>query len=112
MAPQSLAFPEEQLVNDLRTWWDEEVAGADDPFAEHPPTTGTDPSSGTIYDVQPAVDSLGVVRRLALIDKQVGFRVPSDIVRRGGYHSFDDMIADLIPKVRDLYTKNQKKTAV
>lgn len=110
MIPQPLGYSEDQLVNDLRQWWDEEVAGADDPFAEQPPTT--DPSTGTIYELQPAVDSLGVVRRLALIDKHVGFRIPPDVVRRGGYQSFEDMITDLVPKIRDLYTKHQKKTAV
>ena len=109
MAVQSLGYSEDQLVKGLQKWWDEEVTGVDDPFAETPPTSGTPPSAGTIYEVQPAIDSLGVVRRLAIIDKHLGFDIPPSIVRRGGYYSFQDMISDLLPKISDLYTKYYKK---
>ncbi len=89
------SYSESALSADLRTWWDGEVGGADDPFADPKPKV-----SGTIFDVLPAIDSLGCVNGLLTIEKHVGFEVPSCILRRGGYNSFDDMALDLLPKVR------------
>lgn len=100
-------FDETALLRDLRTWWDAEV-GADDPFA--PPK----PPAGTIFDVLPAIDSLGVVAGLLLIETHLPCKVPLRLIRRGGYNSFDDMVADLMPKLRDLvkkHTQKQKETA-
>jgi len=103
MAAEPLGYSESDLTNDLRDWWDEEVVGSNDPFAE------PKPANGTIYEVQPEVDSLAVVKRLVIIDKQVGFEIPASVVRRGGYRSFDDMVADLLPKIRAHYIKHRKK---
>lgn len=106
MTVEPLEYSEPDLTNDLREWWDEEVVGVNDPFTE------PKPASGTIYEVQPEVDSLAVVKRLVIIDKQVGFEIPPSVVRRGGYRSFDDMVADLLPKIRAHYIKHRKKQAV
>lgn len=103
MAKEPLGYSEVDLINDLREWWDEEVVG--DPFAEPAASTGT------IYELQPAVDSLGVVNQLVIIDKHVGFEVPPTVVRRGGYNSFEDMVVDLLPKVRALYVERKKGQA-
>jgi hypothetical protein len=73
--------------------------GEDDPFADAKPPTGT------IFDAIPVVDSLGAVTGLITIEKHVGFKVPPRIIRRGGYNSFDDLIGDLLPKVRALVEK-------
>jgi len=106
MPPEPLGYSEQDLIKDLQGWWETEVAGADDPFA--PPK----PPPGTICDVQPDVDSLAVVKRLIILDKHVGFEIPPSVVRRGGYRSFHDMVADLMPKIRAHYIKRQKKQAV
>jgi hypothetical protein len=96
------AFDEDELIKDLRGWWDDQVGGGpDDPFAD--PT----PSAGTIFDVIPVIDSLGVVTGLITIEKHVGFKVPPRVIRRGGYNSFDDMITDLLPKVHVLVEKKK-----
>lgn len=97
-------FSEAALVDDLRAWWDGEVGGADDPFAD------PKPPSGTIFDVLPAIDSLGAVNGLLTIEKHVGFDVPSRIIRRGGYGSFDDMTSDLLPKVRAMVERRRQAT--
>lgn len=102
MVANKLGYSETDLLKDLREWWNDEIAASDDPFAL------PKPPSGTIYEVQPAADSLAVVRRLAIIDTHVGFEISPTVVRRGGYRSFDDMIQDLLPKVRTLYLKRQK----
>lgn len=93
-------FDEEELIKDLQDWWDDQVGGGpDDPFADPAPSTGT------IFDVIPVIDSLGVVTGLITIEKHVGFKVPPRIIRRGGYNSFDAMVSDLLPKVHAFVVK-------
>jgi hypothetical protein len=96
-------YDEGALATDLKTWWDDQVGGGkDDPFAD--PSA---PTAGTIFDVIPAVDSLGVVTGLITIEKHVGFKVSPRVIRRGGYNSFDDMITDLMPKIKILVEKKK-----
>lgn len=101
-------YSEEALLDDLRSWWDDEVGDAD-PFAD------PKPGSGTIFDVIPTIDSLGAVNGLLTIEKHVGFEVPPRVIRSGGYASFDDMTADLLPKVRAMvahrWSKPRRKEA-
>jgi len=85
-------YSEAALADDLRSWWDGEVGCVDDPFAD------PKPPAGTIFDVLPA------------IEKHVGFEVPSRIIRRGGYSSFEDMTADLLPKVRAMVERHRQTT--
>lgn len=101
-----LGYSEIDLIADLQVWWDDQVANAEDPFADPRP-----PRAGTIFEVVPVIDSLGVVTALLTIEKHVNFEVPARIIRAGGYRSFDDMTADLLPKIRTLVTRQRKKEA-
>jgi len=103
MVKEPTEYSEGSLIEELREWWDEEVIGEDDPFANPKPI------EGTIFDIQPAVDSLGVVKQLITIEKHVGFEVSPSIIKRGGYRTFDEMISHLIPRVRALHEQYQKK---
>ena len=96
------SYSEKALSAELHIWWDGEVGGEDDPFAEPKPAV-----SGTIFDVLPAIDSLGCVNALLTIEKHIGFEVPSSILRRGGYSSFEDMASDLLPKVRAMVERRE-----
>jgi len=93
---------EAALLKDLETWWNEEVGG-NDPFA--PPK----PPAGTIFDALPAIDSLGVVAGIVVIEAHLPCKVPLRLIRPGGYNSFDDLVADLMPKLRDLVKKHTPK---
>ncbi len=105
MADKDLGYDEEALAKDLRLWWDDQVGGGeDDPFAD------PKPASGTIFDVIPEIDSLGVVTGLITIEKHVGFNVPPSVIRPGGYNNFDDMVNDLLPKIQALAEKRKKGT--
>jgi hypothetical protein len=95
------AYDEGAIRAELRSWWDGQVDSADDPFAAPKPT------SGTIFDVIPVVDSLSVVTALVAIEKHVGFKVPSRVIQRGGYNSFDEMVDDLVPKVSALFERRK-----
>ena len=104
MSQGGSGFDEKVLIEDLKIWWEDQVGGgADDPFAE------PKPPSGTIFDVLPAIDSLGVVTGLITIEKHLGFKVPVRVIRRGGYKDFDDLITDLLPKLGALVEKQKEK---
>jgi acyl carrier protein len=95
-------FDEQSLLADLKSWWDEQV-GKDDPFA--PPKL----PAGTIMDVLPVIDSLATVEALVLIEKYLPFEVPPSVIRPGGYHGFDDMTQDMLPKLQALVDKHAGK---
>ena len=104
MAAESPNYDETALVHDLKAWWEDQVEGlGDDPFA------GPSIPKGTIFDVLPAVDSLGVVSGLITIEKHIGIKVPARVVRKGGYKDFEDMASDLLPKVKALVEKSKSR---
>jgi hypothetical protein len=104
MAVHSSDYDEAALTKDLQAWWDDQVGGlADDPFGA-PPVP-----EGTIFDVLPAVDSLGVVSGLITIEKHVGMKVPARVIRRGGYKDFGDLTRDLLPKISALVERSKEK---
>ena len=95
-------FDAKVLLAELKAWWDEQV-GQDDPFA--PPK----PPPGTIMDVLPEVDSLAVVTALIVMEKYLPCEVPPTVIRPGGYHSFEDMTTDMLPKLQGLIDKHLAK---
>ena len=99
-------YSEDDLAADLKVWWDDQVADVDDPFADPRP-----PREGTIFEVVPVVDSLAVVTALLMIEKHVNFEVPARIIRAGGYRSFEEMLAHLLPRVRSLLQRCKKEAA-
>jgi hypothetical protein len=99
---KAVGLDETALLADMKTWWDEQV-GKDDPFA--PPTL----ASGTIMDVLPEVDSLTTVTALIVIEKYLPCEVPPSVIRPGGYHNFQDMTQDLLPKLHALIVKHAGK---
>jgi hypothetical protein len=101
-----LDYSEDDLAADLKVWWDDQVADVDDPFADPRP-----PREGTIFEVVPVVDSLGVVTALLTIEKHVNFEVPARIIKAGGYRSFEEMLAHLLPRIRSLVLQRRKKEA-
>jgi hypothetical protein len=105
MSINDLGYDETALAADLKTWWEEEGGGADDPLA------APKIPAGTIFDAVPAIDSLGVVAGLLAIEKHVPFKIPVRIIRRGGYDGFDDLKNDLIVKMRALAKHHYDKQA-
>jgi hypothetical protein len=95
-------FSEQSLLSDLKAWWDEQV-GKDDPFA--PPKA----PSGTIMDALPEVDSLATVTALIVIEKHLPCAVPPTVIRPGGYHGFDDLAQDMLPRLQALVNKHAQK---
>src|SRR3989442_1222791 len=99
MSDAALGYSEKDLVRDLQEWWDDQVGSESDPFA--PPNS----RKGTIFEAVPLVDSFSVITGLVAIEQRVGFPVSPEIIRPGGYTGFQDMVEDLLPKVRVLAAK-------
>ena len=101
-----LGYSEDELMAKLQDWWDDQLAAAaDDPFADPPPTTGT------IFEVIPVIDSLSVVTALVKIETHVNFKIPVSIIKPGGYNSFEEMTGHLLPAVREMAAKKHKREA-
>lgn len=103
---KALDYPGQVVIRELQTWWDDEMGAgaAKDPFAD-PPVRG-----GSVLDLQPAVDSLRIVAALVIIEKHLGFKAPVNVIQQGGYDSFEEMAADLVPKVQSLYEQRKAST--
>jgi hypothetical protein len=95
-------FPQKTIEAALIKWWAEEaLERSDDPFAPVPNT------SGTIYELLPSLDSLTIVRSFLVIEKILEINVPVSLVKPGGYHSREEMLTDLMPKLRRYWEKRQ-----
>jgi hypothetical protein len=103
--PMSLAhsIPDEPpvvvaLERDLRAWladarasWDAAVVAADrDASIE----------STDLWNDMPALDSKVVARTSHIFKQHLGLALDPKLIRPGGYKDDDDMILDLIPKMR------------
>ncbi len=56
-----------------------------------------DPSSGS--GLMPVIDSLIVVELLVVLEDVVSLELPENLIKRGGYESIDEAVADLLPKI-------------
>lgn len=94
------------LTKDLETnWYKTECLSLDDQLGGSGGSSGmtTALSSGSgLYGNMPQIDSKVVTKASPIIEKHLGFKLPLDLIRRGGYESFSDLMADLAPKLRDL----------
>jgi hypothetical protein len=96
-------FPENALLDALATWWAKEAQErVDDPFYTVPQT------KGTIYELLPALDSLSVVESFLIIEKILAISVPVSLIKSGGYCSREEMLEDLLPKLRKIYEKRRR----
>jgi hypothetical protein len=91
-------FPQGEIETALTNWWAKEVdEKLDDPFKK-----------GSIYELLPPLDSLRVVQSLLTIEAIIGLPVPEKLVKPGGYKSREEMLSDLLPKLRHLFEKKHK----
>jgi len=102
-----LGYSEDDLAADLKTWWDDQVcAAAGDPFADPPA-----PKAGTIFEVLPEMDSLAAVTSILVIEEHLKIKIPVNIIKPGGYHSFEEMVSHILPKIRALAARRHNREA-
>ena len=97
-----VAFPENEIITALHKWWAEEaLERAEDPFSPALKPTGT------LYDLLPALDSLSIMRSFLTVKKILKKEVPVGLVKPGGYYSREEMLKDLLPKLRKLHEQTE-----
>jgi len=55
-----------------------------------------------LWDGMPVVDSKTVARTSPIFERYLGIPLDVKLIRRGGYSSIDDVLADLLPKMEQL----------
>lgn len=79
-----------------RDWADRECTSFDEAVLQ---AAGQNSSEGSIWQM-PAIDSKRVVSLLVELEPLLGCRLPPSLIRRGGYATSQDLIADLLPSIR------------
>jgi len=81
-----------------RDWADRECTTFDE--AVHRAAGLPQTSGGSIWKM-PSIDSKRVVSLLVELEPVFGCRLPSALIRRGGYRNTDDLVNDLKQKIRE-----------
>jgi len=93
-------FPRTKIEQQIRDWWaaeEQALRDAGDPFGNLTP--GTD----TVFDILPVIPSHQAVEVTILLEPTMGREIPETVIRRGGYHSVDDFVSDLLHKLEALH---------
>lgn len=86
-----------QLEEIMRDWCEENCTSFDDAVSGgQPKPTG----SLSIWDDIPDIDSKEAIGCLVALEPTLGCELPAELVRPGGYSSVDDLVEDLLPKIR------------
>jgi hypothetical protein len=57
---------------------------------------------------QPVLDSLRMVTAIARVEGLFDFKLPPEkVVKKGGYKSVDEGVADMTHRIREVWTKHQ-----
>lgn len=86
------------LKSALEAWFEKETAPIDG-VEEAPSGDG-----GSILETRPAIDSKRVIDATVITKKVLGIPLPPAIIKPGGYASCEEMIDDLIPKLKKVFT--------
>ena len=98
-----------QLIAELETWYAEETTAIDGAIEAAAPAG----EGGSIISVRPPIDSKRVVDATLVTEAVLGIELPPEIIKPGGYDTFEEMIDDIIPKLKNVFTGELKvkKTA-
>ena len=92
-------FPRQQVESVLFDWWvqqEEDLRRLGDPFQELRSRTGT------VFDVLPLISSQQAVEVVLVLEPIVGYEIPESVVKKGGYHSCDELVEHLVENLMAL----------
>jgi len=95
-------YPRRQVQEAIRDWWtreQEELQRIADPIDE------LQPNSGTVFDLVPVIASHHAVEVVLDLEVVLGYEVPDSVIKRGGYHSCDEMVEHLDGKLAALHSE-------
>ncbi|WP_024576218.1 MULTISPECIES: hypothetical protein [unclassified Afipia] len=90
-----------ELISALRAWFEEETTPIDGVVDEADVPSG---EGGSIVGMRPAIDSKRVVDATVITKKVLGIPLPPAIIKPGGYNSCEEMIDDIVPKLKKVFT--------
>lgn len=93
------SFPQKEIEQTIRDWWrseEEAVRQLGDPFKELRP--------GTVFDILPLIPSQQAVEVVVLLEPLLGREISESVIKRGGYYSVDEFVADIMPRLQKLFT--------
>lgn len=93
-----------ELRKRMKDWYNQETTSIDDLILGGAPSG----AGGSILSVRPPIDSKRVVDVTVITEEILGIPLPPEIIRPGGYDSYQQMVDHLVPQLRDVYTKKLK----
>jgi hypothetical protein len=92
------------LIKELKDWFDNETAAIDGSIVADAPSG----DGGSIIGNTPPIDSKRVLDATLIVEEVLGFELPAEIIQPGGYASFDEMVAHLIPQLEKIFVGDLK----
>jgi hypothetical protein len=80
------------MIAHLRRWYEE--------YKQNPDAPPANPATAAVWEDMPDIDSKAVVKTSPIWKKFLGTNLDPRLIRKGGYRSFDDLVSDLLPKLR------------
>lgn len=100
--PSATPFPRDGVRQAIRDWWKQEQEDLDK-IAD--PPDELKPDSGTVFDLVPVISSHHAVEVVLDLQDILGYDIPDTVIKKGGYHSCDEMVDDLDRKLADRHAK-------
>lgn len=101
--PSSL-YPQTRVTQYIRDWWDREQR---DLAKVADPDEGMQTGHGTVFDLVPLISSQRAVDLVLDLEPVLGYEIPDSVIKRGGYHSCDEMVEHLNGKLAYLHSQEQ-----
>lgn len=93
-----------ELIAKLRQWYDEETA----PLDPELDTLARKGSGGSVLSGDPGINSKRVLDATFITEEVFGFELPPELIQPGGYDTFEELVSDIVPKLRDVFTGARK----
>jgi len=102
--PANPPYPSGKVQEVIRHWWKREQ---EDLHKISDPVDELKPNSGTVFDLVPVISSQHAVEVVLDLTEVMGFEIPDTVIKRGGYHSCDEMVEHLDTRLEVLHSERQ-----
>jgi hypothetical protein len=95
-----IPFPRTKIEQQIRDWWaaeEQALRDAGDPFGN------LKPGKDTVFAILPLIPSHQAVELTVLLEPTFGREIPETVIKRGGYHSVDEFVGDLLRKLEAIH---------
>lgn len=97
-------FPKASVLAAIDAWWAEEEAESLD-LAQVDEQTVSSTKTTSVLAPLKVIDSHRAVRCLLALEPVLGRELPEKVIQGGGYDSLDELKADLVVKLEELFIK-------